>query len=485
MRLITLISVLSLLALLALFCVPGWAQSAPVPFVNQPLVPTGVAPGGAGFTLTVNGTGFVSGSVVNWNGKALPTTFITQSQLAANVSAVLIANPNTATITVFSPAPGGGTSSPAYFPIATPVSGRLHFGDAALGFAPYIGELRAADFNGDGNVDLAATTSDYLTYVFPGAVGIFYNNGGGTFRPAVRLQTQYFPGAVVADLNQDGVPDLIVSGGFRNNPFPPTVISTFLGNGDETFQSPVIYPTSLYLGSEVVADFNGDGKLDLVTTDSDNNSTMMFPGNGDGTFQGAIITPGFSENAAAVGDFNNDGKLDVAYTSNHGYELNCWVTLGNGDGTFQAPISIDTGVGYYSSPLIVADFNGDGILDLLISGLQTSGYENSVLLGVGDGTFQPPILFNNKIQTIITAAADLNNDGKLDLLGYTTNSYVGYLLGNGDGTFQAADFIPRYKPFSTVIADFNNDGRLDFAFLKGFPEGVVSVGVHGDLQKLP
>jgi hypothetical protein len=422
--------------------------------------------------------------VVKWNGKALPTTFISQSQLAARVSAALIANPNTGTITVFSPAPGGGTSSPAYLPVATTISGRLHFGDAGVGYAPYIGELRAADFDGDGSVDLAATTGDYLSYIDPGAVGISYNNGDGTFGPTVRLKTQYFPGALVADLNQDGIPDLVVSGGFQNNPFGPPVISTFLGNGNKTFQAPVIYPTSLYLDGAVIADFNGDGKLDLATADTDINRTLVFPGNGDGTFNRPITTSGFAAAVVAAGDFDNDGKLDLAYTTDGGFSI-VWVTLGNGDGTFQAPITIDSEVAYNFSPLVVADFNGDGILDLVISGLGTGGYGVSVLLGKGDGTFQPPMIFYNASSVIVTAAADLNNDGKLDLIGYTSNSYFAYLLGNGDGTFQSANLIYRYGILSPIVADFDNDGRLDFAHLAHSPEGDVSVGVHVDLQKLP
>ena len=89
------------------------AQSNPVPFVNQPLVPSAIAPGGAMFTLTVHGTGFVSGSTVNWNGTALATTFVSSSQLTAQVPAANIATASTASVTVSNPAPGGGTSNSA------------------------------------------------------------------------------------------------------------------------------------------------------------------------------------------------------------------------------------------------------------------------------------------------------------------------------------------------------------------------------------
>src|SRR6266852_647237 len=94
-------------------------QSNPVPFVNQPLVPTTVVPGSAAFTLTVNGTGFVSGSVVNWNGSPRTTTFVSGSQLTAAISAADVAMVGTPSITVTSPTPGGGKSNAVPFSITT------------------------------------------------------------------------------------------------------------------------------------------------------------------------------------------------------------------------------------------------------------------------------------------------------------------------------------------------------------------------------
>src|SRR5437773_808217 len=94
----------------------------PVPLINQPLIPDAVAPGGAGFTLTVNGTGFVSGSVVNWNGSARATTFVSTSQLTASILASDIATASTASVTVLNPSPDGGTSNVVFFPITFPAS---------------------------------------------------------------------------------------------------------------------------------------------------------------------------------------------------------------------------------------------------------------------------------------------------------------------------------------------------------------------------
>jgi hypothetical protein len=243
----------------------GYAAN-PVPFVNNPLVPASVAPGGAAFTLTVNGTGFVSASVVKWNGQSQPTTFVSQSQLKVQVSSSQIANPSTACVTVFSPAPGGGTSTPTYLPVAPPVS-TIHLSDRAVGRALYIGGLITADLDGDGRLDLVASSGDNLTYVIPGSLGILYGNGDGTFQPTVRMKTQYFPGPAAADVNGDGKPDLLVFGGLDNQPFPPLAISVFLGNGDRTFQTPQKYPTNLYLAGLAIADFNGDGNLDMASTE--------------------------------------------------------------------------------------------------------------------------------------------------------------------------------------------------------------------------
>src|SRR5947208_252357 len=134
-----------------------WAQN-PVPLVNQPLVPAAAAPGGPGFTLTVNGTGFVSGSVVNWNANPRPTTFISGSQLTASIAAADIATAGTASVTVVNPTPGGGASNVALFQITVP-AGSLAFTnvDFPLVFQPL--SLVAADFNNDGKLDLATATA--------------------------------------------------------------------------------------------------------------------------------------------------------------------------------------------------------------------------------------------------------------------------------------------------------------------------------------
>jgi len=130
------------------------AQSNPVPFVNQPLVPTTTAPGGPAFTLTVNGTGFVSASAVNWSGTILTTTFVNSSQLTAAVPATDIAVPGTATVTVSNPAPGGGTSNVQYVDVSSP-AGSITFTQLPPNPTSSGSALVTADFNGDGKLDLA------------------------------------------------------------------------------------------------------------------------------------------------------------------------------------------------------------------------------------------------------------------------------------------------------------------------------------------
>jgi len=156
---------------------PGsaWTQTNPVPFVNQPLVPSAVAPGGPDFTLTVNGTGFFSGATVNWNGTPLATTFVSSSQLTATVPAANIVTAGSTLITVSNPAPGGGKSGPTTFEVRIPGASTLVL-TAPLpphGISPV--DAAVADFNGDGKADLAFAVNGGSAYIYLG-------NGDGTFR---------------------------------------------------------------------------------------------------------------------------------------------------------------------------------------------------------------------------------------------------------------------------------------------------------------
>jgi hypothetical protein len=420
----------------------------PVPLINQPLVPDAAVPGGKGFTLTVNGTGFVSASVVKWNGGMLATTFVSSSQLMATVPASDITKASTASVAVVSPVPGGGSSNAVFFPVTIPTS-PLSFRHSDLntgGSGP--DSVATGDFNKDGKSDLVVAND------LGSNLSVLLGNGNGTFQPEVSYTTDAYPDSlVVADLNGDGNLDIAVRSQYS------FTISVLLGNGDGTFQPFTITPTLSCNGRWATGDFNRDGNLDLACTDFTSDNVAILLGKGDGTFDREVDYPaGSGPDAIAVGDFNGDGKLDLGIGDTSGVSI----LLGNGDGTFQAPVPYATG-GQPSDSLEVADLNRDDILDLVVPNRNNTV---SVLLGNGDGTFRPHVDYDSGSDQGRSTLADLNGDGKLDLVvtPRDESAVLSVLLGNGDGTFGTSTTYPTGSlPLGVVSGDFNGDGRLDLA----------------------
>jgi FG-GAP-like repeat/Abnormal spindle-like microcephaly-assoc'd, ASPM-SPD-2-Hydin len=278
-------------------------------------------------------------------------------------------------------------------------------------------------------------------------------------------------------------------GGKSNLMFLPVVTAVPALTLSETFNAGAI-------GSwgAVAGDFNGDGKLDVVTSNRGGTSITMFLGNGDGTFQAGqatTISGSFAGPfAIAAGDVNNDGKLDIVVTSlfasNSGGVA---VLLGNGDGTFQTATVFTNDHGAAES-IALADVNGDGNLDVVV-GQTNTGIE--VFLGAGNGTFSAPVVYSSSLgQLDGLAIVDMNADGKLDLV-VTGSQGVSVLLGNGNGTFQTPVSTAVTSAVGLAVADFDGDGKLDVAvatasagvkFLKGNGDGTlqaaVSVGAGSD-----
>ncbi len=208
-----------------------------------------------------------------------------------------------------------------------------------------------------------------------------------------------------------------------------------------------------------LADFNGDGKLDIAVANRNANTVSILTGNGSGTFT-LLSSPavGTDPCAVAVGDFNGDGKLDIVTANRASYTIS--VLLGNGDGTFQA--HTDYPGGTEPIALTAADVNGDGFLDII--SLNSADNTISVYLGVGDGTFQPGVPYPTGSSPIGVVAGDFNGDGIIDVATVNSGtSNIAVLFGNGDGTFQPAAFYNTGSdPDGLVAVDLNGDGKLDF-----------------------
>ena len=310
-----------------------------------------------------------------------------------------------------------------------------------------------ADVNGDGNADLLSVN------IAGNNISVLLANGNGSFQTQRTFAAGSNPVSIaVADINRDGKLDLIAANRSSNN------VSVLLGNGDGTFQPQHTFAAGAIARSVAVVDLNRDGKLDLIVANAGSNSVSVLLGNGDGSFQPQhTYVTGPRPYSVATAVVNGDGRVDLIVPNGSGNAggNSLSVLLGNGDGSFQPQRTFAAGA--FPIYATAADVNRDGRPDLLVVNHNSSTI--SVLLGNGDGTFKPQQTVTTGAGPFSVSVADINGDGRSDLV--VPNEFgktVSVLLGNGDGSFQAQKtFAVGTYPLSVTVADINGDGRLDLA----------------------
>jgi trimeric autotransporter adhesin len=362
----------------------------------------------------------------------------------------------TGTVSFIDSATGNSTLGTASLAAANPGPYWYNYGDFPTGSET--ASVVSGDFNNDGNQDFAIGTVETTV--------VYLGNGHGGFQQVTsNAITVSGSPVLVADFNGDGKLDLLLS----NAPLGPASLTVLLGNGDGTFTPAANGPIYTNYGNSplVTADFNGDGIPDIAAAGG--YYLVVLLGKGDGTFtQSLSVSQADLFGGMVAGDFNNDGKQDIAVSDNT-FGQTITLYLGNGDGTFTqgTTLNVSNESGGSAVNLAAADFNGDGNLDLVTPIYGGTG-PIPVYLGKGDGTFTAasaglPVAvgYANTAQI-----GDFNGDGLADIYitGPTSLQNLAIYLSNGDGTFTLVPSantpeLPCCR--ASALADVNNDGVTD------------------------
>ncbi len=330
------------------------------------------------------------------------------------------------------------------------------------------------DFNRDGKPDIAFTNKS------SGTVGVMLNNGNGTFGKAAIYTGagSNLNGIITVDLNGDKLLDIAYVG---------NDLAVMLGKGNGTFNAATHIPVGNRPTGLAVGDFNKDGYYDLITANSLSNNVSTVLNRGKGRWYGAINTAaGDGPTSVATGDFNTDGKLDVAVT-NMGANLtgsNTGVRIMVGANTGRFTLGKLLKAGTRPIQVAVADLNKDGKLDLVTANggaaAQSDGQNTiSVLTGIGGGSFNTRRAYEAGRGASSLVIADVNRDKKLDIVvtNYLDNS-VSILKGDGTSAFTTLETKAGVTGnIGIVVSDWNMDGKADLATV-GFGSAAIGVYIH-------
>jgi hypothetical protein len=377
------------------------------------------------------------------------------------------------------------------YPIAFPAPAT--FTAAYCGTYPCDNSVTAAttgDFNGDGKLDVLTLDGTNLNVIL--------GKGDGTFQTPISLNisaTGIFSEAVaVGDFTSSHLLDVAVWA--LNSNTGNSELHIFLGNGtgsltyNATYAAPSSSNANPGPNGLVAVDVNGDGKIDIVAM-TPYNGVFVFLGNGDGTFQAPIANTTVCTDAIgncqslAVGDVNGDGKPDIAVQSSDTVGGGMTILFGNGNGTFGTPAYYPVAISgvYASGSIAIGDVNGDKKPDVVVG---SSSVTAIVYLNQGNGTFK----VNGTVGTVPLyptdniVLADINNDKKLDIVVPDGFGDVYTFYGTGKGTFTTGPAYPLQScndcsNFLVALGDFNGDGTLDVLDTDGFFTNTVSLG-RGD-----
>jgi hypothetical protein len=347
------------------------------------------------------------------------------------------------------------------------------FGMKTLG-AGAATDVGSADLNGDGHEDLVSVERDN------NRVSVLLSHGDGTFDPPLHFPCGPSPqGLTLADFDRDGRIDAVT--GLSGS------LALLRGNGNGTLMAPVVLPGGGLHTKVVAGDFNRDGWLDVASNNRLDTDVSVFWGIGTGTFEMGRFPAGWRPVDLAAGDVDGDGVQDLVVGTvpwsggslpNPAPAQGLGILRGRGDGTFDLPRFLTWTPSTSTvqiADILIADLNGDGIRDLAVANSDVWG-DVTVFFGQGLGSFGPHLglLSNGTTSPISLAAADIDGDGRVDLVvGNYTVAEISVLVADGTGGFLPPSRYGTLTPADLLTGDFNEDGWPDFA-LTG-PDSLASV----------